>query len=230
MSCSDARPFAVRLANAAATPPSATRVCRQPPYQTRAESPCGLSLAVDALERALIDVASVQGDVETALHFRGRACRISQESAELCSRGAVESLGDVVHHRDCRSFDLVRESEVAPERAALNYAVDVPGEPSGLPPCLKILEPTDERHSPPPPSVTGSPAYRLTGSRFSDYRYSHSIVAGGFDDTSYTTRFTPFTSLMMRVESRASKSPGRRVQSAVIPSRDSTTRTASTSS
>ncbi|MGY4418079.1 hypothetical protein ACVWY2_000504 [Bradyrhizobium sp. JR6.1] len=29
--------------------------------------------------------------------------------------------------------------------------------------------------------------------------YSHSIVPGGFDVTSYTTRFTPFTSLMMRV-------------------------------
>ena len=35
---------------------------------------------------------------------------------------------------------------------------------------------------------------------------------------SYTTRFTPFTSLMMRVESRASSSAGRRVQSAVMPS------------
>ncbi len=30
-------------------------------------------------------------------------------------------------------------------------------------------------------------------------RYSHSIVPGGLLVTSYTTRFTPFTSLMMRV-------------------------------
>ncbi|MET4272142.1 hypothetical protein ABIB68_000494 [Bradyrhizobium sp. F1.2.2] len=29
--------------------------------------------------------------------------------------------------------------------------------------------------------------------------YSHSIVPGGLLVTSYTTRFTPFTSLMMRV-------------------------------
>src|SRR2546422_8240190 len=29
--------------------------------------------------------------------------------------------------------------------------------------------------------------------------YSHSIVAGGFELTSYTTRFTPFTSLLTRV-------------------------------
>lgn len=32
-----------------------------------------------------------------------------------------------------------------------------------------------------------------------DLAYSHSIVPGGFDVTSYTTLFTPFTSLMMRV-------------------------------
>ncbi len=29
--------------------------------------------------------------------------------------------------------------------------------------------------------------------------HSHSIVPGGFEVTSYTTRLTPFTSLMMRV-------------------------------
>src|SRR5262249_14750995 len=29
--------------------------------------------------------------------------------------------------------------------------------------------------------------------------HSHSIAPGGFDVTSYTTRFTPFTSLMIRV-------------------------------
>ena len=37
-------------------------------------------------------------------------------------------------------------------------------------------------------------------------RYSHSIVAGGLELMSYTTRFTPLTSLMMRVEMRASRS------------------------
>ena len=48
--------------------------------------------------------------------------------------------------------------------------------------------------------------------------YSHSIVPGGLEETSYTTRFTPRTSLMMREEASASKSGGRRAQSAVIPS------------
>ena len=33
--------------------------------------------------------------------------------------------------------------------------------------------------------------------------YSHSIVAGGFELMSYTTRLTPRTSLMIRVEIRA---------------------------
>ena len=35
--------------------------------------------------------------------------------------------------------------------------------------------------------------------------HSHSIVPGGFDVTSYTTRFTPFTSLMIRVAARPKK-------------------------
>ena len=36
--------------------------------------------------------------------------------------------------------------------------------------------------------------------------YSHSIVPGGFDVMSYATRFTPGTSLMMRLEMRSSTS------------------------
>jgi len=54
--------------------------------------------------------------------------------------------------------------------------------------------------------------------------YSHSIVPGGFDVTSRTTRLTPGTSLVMRLEMRASTSYGRRVQSAVIASSDETGR------
>ena len=54
--------------------------------------------------------------------------------------------------------------------------------------------------------------------------YSHSIVAGGFDVTSSTTRFTSATELVMRVEILASTSYGRRVQSAVIASSDETGR------
>ncbi len=40
----------------------------------------------------------------------------------------------------------------------------------------------------------------------SDGHYSHSIVAGGLLDTSYTTRFTPCTSLMIRFDIRPSSS------------------------
>jgi hypothetical protein len=42
-------------------------------------------------------------------------------------------------------------------------------------------------------------ALSLNGSRLFETHHSHSIVPGGFDVTSYTTRLTPFTSLMMRV-------------------------------
>src|SRR5687767_1316600 len=56
--------------------------------------------------------------------------------------------------------------------------------------------------------------------------YSHSIVAGGFELMSYTTRLMPLTSLTMREDIDASRSCGRRAQSAVIPSRLSTARMA----
>src|SRR3989338_2193075 len=46
--------------------------------------------------------------------------------------------------------------------------------------------------------------------------HSHSIVAGGFEETSYTTLFTPLTSLMIRLEIRSSTSGGSLAQSAVI--------------
>src|ERR1700730_14179953 len=50
------------------------------------------------------------------------------------------------------------------------------------------------------------------------WRHSHSMVAGGFDVMSYTTRFTPGTSLTIRVDIRCSVSYGNRAQSAVMPS------------
>ena len=58
--------------------------------------------------------------------------------------------------------------------------------------------------------------------------YSHSIVAGGFEEMSYTTRETPFTSLVMRLDARDSSSWGRCAQSAVIASTEVTARSATT--
>jgi hypothetical protein len=54
--------------------------------------------------------------------------------------------------------------------------------------------------------------------------YSHSIVAGGFDVTSSTTRFTPGISLTIRLEMISIRSYGRRAQSAVIASSEVTAR------
>lgn len=48
--------------------------------------------------------------------------------------------------------------------------------------------------------------------------HSHSIVAGGLPVISYTTRFTPCTSLVMRVDIRLSRVWGRRAYSQVIKS------------
>jgi len=54
--------------------------------------------------------------------------------------------------------------------------------------------------------------------------YSHSIVDGGFDVTSYRTRLTFWTSLTIRTEIFSSTSHGMRAQSDVIPSIDVTAR------
>ena len=48
------------------------------------------------------------------------------------------------------------------------------------------------------PPIEGEPPGRAL-------THSHSIVPGGFDVMSYTTRFTPLTSLMMRVATRPRK-------------------------
>src|SRR5690606_22854233 len=48
--------------------------------------------------------------------------------------------------------------------------------------------------------------------------HSHSIVPGGFELISYTTRLIPRTSLTIRFETRARKGAGSCAQSAVIPS------------
>src|ERR1051326_8077737 len=56
--------------------------------------------------------------------------------------------------------------------------------------------------------------------------HSHSIVPGGFEVMSYTTRVTPETSFTMRVEILSNTSAGSLVQSAVIASSLFTTRTA----
>ncbi len=60
--------------------------------------------------------------------------------------------------------------------------------------------------------------------RISDH--SHSIVPGGFEVMSYTTRLIPRTSLMIRLLIRPSSSYGSCAQSAVMPSVEVTARTA----
>ena len=56
--------------------------------------------------------------------------------------------------------------------------------------------------------------------------HSHSIVPGGFEVMSYTTRFTPFTSFTIRLEIVFNTWCGSGTQSAVMPSSEWTARTA----
>ena len=74
------------------------------------------------------------------------------------------------------------------------------------------------------PVAAGAP----TTGKCAALRYSHSIVAGGLELMSSTTRLTPRTSLVMRLEITCSRSGGKRAQSAVMASMLSTTRRAMT--
>lgn len=58
--------------------------------------------------------------------------------------------------------------------------------------------------------------------------HSHSMVPGGLEVTSRTTRLTPRTSLTMRAETRRRRASGRAAQSAVMPSEEVTARRAMT--
>ena len=60
--------------------------------------------------------------------------------------------------------------------------------------------------------------------------HSHSIVAGGLPEMSYTTRLIPRTSLMMRLETLPSSSYGRCAQCAVMKSLVTTARSDTTHS
>lgn len=70
-------------------------------------------------------------------------------------------------------------------------------------------------------SITGDSPRRTSN-------HSHSIVAGGLPETSYTTRFSPRTSLMIRFEVRPSSAYGRCAQCAVMKSVVCTARSATT--
>ncbi len=58
--------------------------------------------------------------------------------------------------------------------------------------------------------------------------HSHSIVAGGLPEMSYTTRLIPRTSLMMRLDTLPSKQCGRCAHCAVMKSNVCTARSATT--
>ena len=66
--------------------------------------------------------------------------------------------------------------------------------------------------------------HRGRRARWAGPAHSHSIVAGGFEVTSRTTRFTAGTSLTIRDEISSSRSYGSRAQSAVIASSEVTAR------
>src|SRR5690349_8234593 len=74
------------------------------------------------------------------------------------------------------------------------------------------------------PRLVGTPGVAELDAIGEATAHSHSMVAGGFPEMSYTTREMPFTSLTMRREHTSRKSYGNRAQCAVMKSMVSTAR------
>ena len=82
-------------------------------------------------------------------------------------------------------------------------------------------------------TASATPGNEWVGSNFMTLRHaalphSHSMVLGGLEEMSYTTRLIPLTSLIILFEIRASSSWGSLAQSAVMPSTLLTARRAMT--
>ena len=114
-----------------------------------------------------------------------------------------------------------------------HHTESVEGRRVRVPDTLPDGRPTRRCGPPPagrPPQNADAAARKLSGgvgvsgSGEGPWGHSHSMVPGGLLVTSRTTRLTSATSLVMRVEMRASTSYGSRVQSAVIASSDETGR------
>ena len=79
-----------------------------------------------------------------------------------------------------------------------------------------------------PTTMKSGPSERRAEAPLAHTDYSHSIVAGGLPEMSYTTREMPGTSLTMRRDTRSRNSYGRCAQCAVMKSMVSTARSAIT--
>jgi hypothetical protein len=106
-----------------------------------------LSLGIESLEGAAVDVVLVQSYVETALDLGSGARRVSKEAAELRARGAVEAFGDVVHRRHRSSSQLIAKAEVSFQVARPSDVVSLDGQLAGFTPCFQVLEATHKPHS-----------------------------------------------------------------------------------
>lgn len=90
--------------------------------------------------------------------------------------------------------------------------------------CNSNCHSTDSKGEVPRATARGTSPHTASTPLDGGRAYSHSIVPGGFDVTSSTTRFTSGTWFVILFEMRASTSYGTRVQSAVIASSEETGR------
>ena len=165
--------------------------------------------------------------------FRASTTRAPRKSSTR--NGSASSSSDEHDHRGSRTkisagrHDEERDGERNPSTAtssrvaSIDASARVPSQrprssaPSSRPSVARLAPARPDERAPPDRPSASRPARRTR-------RYSHSIVAGGFDEMSSATRFTPGISLMIRLEMTSSRSYGRRAQSAVIASSEVTAR------
>jgi hypothetical protein len=89
----------------------------------------------------MVDVVLIQGNVELALNFGGRAFRDEQELDEFFAASPGKAFGDIGHGRDRCGLQLVDQPEVLSEFSVrANRFVDQADELSGLLPGLYFFE------------------------------------------------------------------------------------------
>ncbi len=113
---------------------------------------------------------------------------------------------------DAGDQDLQRShANTAPQRVVLEHEIHPPVAQAELQREEGLITPRRHRILRAAPGGTGHCTELCTGPSWAqpaaslksrERSYSHSIVAGGFEEMSYTTRLIPPTSLMMRVEIR----------------------------
>nr|WP_258870845.1 MULTISPECIES: hypothetical protein [unclassified Wenzhouxiangella] len=93
------------------------------------------------------DLTRIQCGVQVGLHLGTRSACDTEEMSEFIGILSLEALGDVGHHRNRRSLELIPQSEISAQSGVPTAAIDVLYQHPSLLPGLDILEPRNRPHT-----------------------------------------------------------------------------------